>query len=363
MITSLFRGAGTVLIPDASRAFGGDAPLNSNVLTQRILLDLTGTLTIAGAAAIASLNDGSLMGAVEEVQVIDNGRPVVRMTGMELLAFNEHLRGPRPGSTRLTAFAAAAYPLREVVSVPFSWPDAIVPTEVGLRQRAPDTKLTVTIKLKSMDAEGTIVVNGVGGTATLSDVQAEVNQEAVFGNLLPVAIPEVLASQTVPINGVSANLRIPLDTPDTIRAILLYGSTANRGDVSDIITGVSLRTDQADFFGSSGKMPFRTLVDILADDAASSISSLGGFSAVAGASAGGVYALIDFQRLASGRLTQLLGKGFGTNLRFEVSAQPSGVAGATGSSVRALLYTVQRVPGITRDPVNAQGQPVRLIGS
>lgn len=346
MISSRFIPAGTYSVPDALQAYRSP-DLTSNVLTQSVVIDLRATLTTTGTAT-AQLNGGSLLGAVEEVQMIDNGEIVARFTGTELGAFTAHF-GPFRAS-RLTSFAAGATALREQVVIPmaWAWPSSVVPTETGYRQRASDTKLQVAVKFKSLDAVGSIVVGST--TAVLSGITANVTQQADFSGIAPAAIPSVLSSQVTPIPGAVSALRIPLDTPDTIRAILLYGTTGNRGDVADIISRVSLRTDQAELIGPTG-IPFATLVDAMAAGTPSVLGAFGGFSAVAGASTGGVYALIDFQRLGGGRLSQLLTKGAGTNLRFEIDASPSAVAGATGSGVRALIYALRRPAGL----VSAEG--------
>lgn len=319
--------------------------LLSNVRTQSVYVTLTGTLTLAGGPATAAVNGGSLLGAIQRIVLSDNGKDEVTLTGMELLAISA-AEGSAGRATRLTSFANGVTVLREQVRIPLAalWPLAASPIDTSYVQPDGKATLSVLVSLDSPNAVGTIVVTA--GTAVLTGVTATIEQESDVRGGLVAALPRYQARSLTPIPGSIAGLEIPIRTPHLIRGLLIYGTTANRGDVNDIITALSIRSDSREILGPN-TMPFADAVDRFVLPGAGSAAAIGGFSAVAGATPAGVYLWLDFVRLGSGRLSNVISPRIGTNLRLVVDAAPSAVAGALGSSVAVMMSLLRRdAPGL-----------------
>lgn len=340
MIKSQYTPKGSFAIPGTNRAFSPD--LLSNRATQLIALDFSATLTLGGVAATAQLDGGSLLAAVREVVLSDNGQDEVVISGMELLAINRAM-GTEGIRARISTFAAGAQVLTERIVLPLTaiFPHGISPMETPYIQRDGSARLSVAVSLKSGGDVNGIMVE-TAGTAVLSAVTCNVMQESDRTARAVIALPrmEISARQAIP--GVLNNLDIPIRTPHHIRGLIIHGTTDNRGDVGDIIQSIAMRSDSTEIIGPQ-LIPFADAVQIFgARPAGGNPGTLGGRSTVAGAEPGGVYLFLDFLRLGSGRLSNLIGPRVGANLRLVVNVAPSAVAGATGSAVAVTSLLLRR---------------------
>lgn len=333
------------LLPQVGQRVTAD--LDSNVRTQTIFLRLRATLTLAGGPATAQFWSGSLLGMISEIGLTDGGKEIMVLDGPSLKAVAIAMNAGLVPSSRITTFADGAYTLEENLHLPVSWrwPSTLNPSETPYIQPNPDLTLQVFARLSSANANGVIVTTA--GTAVLTNVTMDVTQEADRLVTVPAqAVPKV-RQITFPVTAAIQNFPMSIKSPRALRALVIQQLTSNRGDVPDIISQVSLITDQVSLIGPQ-KMPWGHFAAAVASiQGSAGVYGFGGNGATAGSVPGGVYAVLDWQRLGSGRLSNIPGPKAGTNLRFECDVAPSAVAGALNSQIRVTLFELDRVQGTT----------------
>lgn len=292
-----------------------------------LILTLAATLTITSAvSAIVGL--GSVAQIFDYIGLDMGGRDV-QIDPRFWVAISDYLSQSPRTATRVTSLSASPVNLIEQIMIPFEYLAGGNPGETRFREN--DIKLR-TRAFYQLNTNSSGLANLVtGGTAALSNIT--VNVEQYFDDdkttrpplYRPWWKPMILA---VP----SANTEayIDLDLKDLCRGITILQNTANKGMVSDIITGIGLRSSDDNFIGSGQMMT-------LSEFARAFEFRSGGN--VYAPSSGGIFH-INLQE--SGRLSHCLNPTQGKNFRLYFNCAPSGVSGATGSEIRILLHLLER---------------------
>lgn len=302
-------------------------------------LTIRGTVILAGGPATALRNAGSLWGAITSVGLVENGVDRWNVPGNFLRYISEFVAAQPQPYQRITSLADGAYNLEESVQIPFAWPIAVAPVETCFVERNPRQASYV---FAVLNPAGTQLVT-TGGTATLSNVTITVEQ--VYDDLLsiqPAFVPTARMVQQQ-ITGASTNLDFFLRTTERLRMVVVGQQTAV-GDVEDIISQLALRGDFRDLIGP-GQVNWDDLVKgINMAQQGGGLRNFG-YSTSAAQPQQDVYLGLNFQE--NGRLGNTLDPNTDVNLRLNLTAQPSVVAGATVSYVNACLLELERVPGRT----------------
>lgn len=289
--------------------------------------------TVTTTVALTSvLGLGSALQVFDQMGLDENGKDMA-MHPMFLLLISEFLRGSAATATRLTSVGTGTYNLVEQVILPFEYLYGAKPRETHFRERNPSARTRFFYNLNGTNnGLGNI---GNGGTATVTLVSVEVLQ---FFDDDPTAGDPLFKPQwrevTLPIPSSSANWKMQIDlAPDEIlRGVSIMQNTNNRSIVGDIINKVRFAGSRQDIIGRGGLVNY--------DGWARSQEFEAG---------GNVYAtpnksLVHYNFQKSGRLAQCLNSQQDAQFAFYFDAQPSSVAGATGSEIRVLLHLLKRDP-------------------
>jgi len=301
------------------------------VQSQFITLLIKGTLTIAGGAADALLNRGSILAAFKEIGFNADGEDKHLYDGRVLRFIAEMAAPSALSAKRVTSTAAAAYALEEQVRIYFAHPFAAIPRETAFMERDSETEMFVFAKMHSTPGLKLAAVSG-GVTAVLSAVTIEVAHEYdQFEKARPLFIPYV--RQIVEdVNGANTQKEIFLKTSNAIRALVLSQDTTGKGEQNDIINKVALKGDFGDIIGPN-QVAFNNLV-------------LDSEFEFGGAVVSSNRAHFGWNAQRHGRLAMLLTKAQAANLRWVLDCQPSVVAGAGTSQVRTTIVELIRDPAV-----------------
>lgn len=318
------------IIPAAGRRVS--SRLLNGVQGHAVQLDISGTLTIAGADAASIRNRGSLWAAVDEVGIVENGSDSASVWGPVLRALSEEAAPSALSSVRLTAKAQAAYSLKESARIYFAHPYALQPRETAYMERDTRQVLEAFVRLAASGGGDKIAKAGAGGTVTLSNVQVDVTHiYDGFETQHPYFIPHIIQS-VEPVAGANARLAHYIKTPNMLRSIMVSQVDSIDGEVSDVINTLRLRGDAVDWIDT---VKWANLVQGTEFD----------FGGASGWASGAAHLGINFQKF--GRLASVMNPGQDTNLRLELDVQPS----ATGSGSSSVLVTrveLWQVAGLTQ---------------
>ncbi len=315
------------------------APITTDRVSSRLInavqshyvtLTLRGTLTIAGGAATAIRNRGSIWAAVREVGISENGKDRVLVTGNVLRFMSEMAAPSALSASRVTSTAAAAYTLEESARIYFAHPFAAVPRETSFLERDSKQVLEVFMKLAGTPADGggSALVN-VGGAVTgiLSAVTCTVEHGYdATETARPYFIP-TMRQIVQPVAAATSKLETFIKTSNALRGMVVTQETTTDGEVADIINALDLRGDFGSLIGDSQAK----WADLLL---ASEFEFGGAVVSTIRAHLG-----LNFQE--HGRLSSILNPNQDNNLRFEFDCQPS-VAGAGSSQIRITLLELER---------------------
>lgn len=303
-----------------------------------VTLTARGTLTIAGGAADAIRNRGSIWAAFTEVGLEENGKDRMLLTGNVLRYIAETSAPSALSAKRATSTAAAAYTLEESVRLYFAHPFAAIPRETSFMERDVKQELNVFTRLapaSNADGGGNKLAKVSGGvTAVLSAVSVTV----IHGydkteTARPFFIPTIRQTVT-DVPGASGNLESFVRTSHALRGIILSQETTTDGEVADIVNSLTLRGDMGEFIGPQKAKWDDLLLESEYEFGGAVVSSVRAHLA------------LNFQE--HGRLASILNPNQDNNLRFEFDCQPS-VAGAGASKVRITLLELERDPSVV-DP-------------
>lgn len=302
--------------------------------TQTYFIDLvlTAAFTIAGAAAAAILNRGSLLAALKELGLEENGRDRVRANARVLRFITEASAISPLSATRLTSTAVGVTNLVETIRIYFASPWQMQPGETAFMELNTQALVQVFAQLLP-NAAAKIATAGAGGTVTLGNVTITVKQKHDrFRQDRPVFIPTI-RDYVVPVASSNEQLQSFLQTPNYL-AFLVLSQEVDNVEVDDIINKVALRGDSRDIMGPQG-VPWDDLVR-------EQEFEMGG--AVVSNKAHAMLKFADY-----GRLSNLINPSQDTNLRLEMDVQPSATVGNSG--IRVTLGEMERTPGVVSETI------------
>lgn len=328
-----FRLAGSTAIAPvaAQRTY---SQLLNKTATQYLQFNFTGRLTIAGGAADALRNRGSLLAAFDEVGLEENGKDRAIMRGNVAGVYSEEAAPSTLSALRVTSTAAAQYALKESVRVYFAHPYAANPIETSFKEH--DVQMAVQAFVTLAASGGADRLCKVSGavTAVLDQLAVTVQQgHDPQLTLAPFFIPQYRQILT-DVPGVSDALRVNLQTSNLIRSVVVSQEDSVVGEVPDIINKVTLRGDAQDWIGPKGV----SLEDLIA-------GSEFEFGGASGWSTSDAHFGLNFQRF--GRLGRVFNPNQDANLRMELDVQPSAV-GTGQSKIRVTLCELIADPQLCR---------------
>lgn len=297
--------------------------LLNKTATQFIQFNLAGRLTIAGGAATAIRNRGSLCAAFDELGLEENGKDRAIMRGNVARVYSEEAAPSALSAVRLTATAAAVYNLKESVRIYFAHPYSANPIETSWKEH--DVKSIVQAFATLAASGGADRLCQVGGavTAVLDQLSISVQQgHDPDLSVAPFFLPNYRQIVT-DVPGVNDALRINLQTSNLLRSIVVSQEDSVVGEVPDVINKVTLRGDSQDWIGPKGI----SMEDLIAGTEFD-------FGGLSGWNVGDAHYGLNFQRF--GRLTRVFNPNQDANLRLELDVQPSAVGTGT-SKVRVTL--------------------------
>lgn len=325
---TLTRNPRASITPVAGERVG--SRLVNRVQSHFISLRITGTLTIAGGAATAIRNRGSVAACFDEIGINENGTDRVLARGAALRMLAEGSAPSALTAKRVTGTAAAAYELEEVVRLYFAHPFAVNPRETAFIENDPRQVLEVFVK-QATDAAGRLVEVGGAVTAALTNLRVEVTQAYdATEKSLPEYIPTI-RQLLVDVPSANSQQVEYLKTTKLLRAVVISQETTTVGEVDDIINKVALKGDFRDIIGPSPESFDQILLDSEYD--------FGGAVVASNRS----HLLLNFQQ--HGRLSNVINPAQDANLRFEFDCAPSASAGS--SKIRITLVELERVAGLT----------------
>lgn len=319
----------STIVPVAGdRAF---SRLINAVQSHYVELVVTGILTIAGGAATAIRNRGSILAAFDEIGIDENGTDRHIMTGRVARVLSEMASARTIAPTRLTNTAAAAYNLRETIRLYFAHPFSAVPRETAFLEHDTRQLLQAFVKLAASGGADKIAKVGGAVTATLTGLKVNVThgydaQESDRPYFIPITRQLV-----IPVAGAAANLQAFIKTSNAIRAIVVSQEDTGEGEVSDIINGLAFRGDFRDLIGP-GERKWLDMVD------AQQLEFGGDMTSPA-------HVGLNFQ--THGRLAAVLNPNQDNNLRFEFDCQPS-VSGSGSSQIRVTTVELVADPALCK---------------
>jgi hypothetical protein len=328
-------------ITQAQMVVGSQAP--SNLLNSRKTLAIgllfSGTLTIAGGAAAAIVNGGSILAAFDEVGFTDNG--------VKRLQFDPRMAGALTGAlmpsarTRqlLTALGAGVTTLREMVILFFGHPYQLDPGETGYtEQDAKSTLQAYVIPNASTGASAPAIATPGPGTVVLSGVTIEVTQYFALDIAQKALLRPFVEMRDFAIAAAGAGQELTLKTERFTRGHLFMPDSVQGGvRVTDatILTALAIRSDPRFLIGEN---PI-------------TINSLNWFNDQTQGEpfAATAFTFLNYQEY--GRLARVIDPRIDKNLRALATANPSTVGGATNSRIRCAMMCLEAVAGVTADVV------------
>jgi len=314
----------------------------NNVRTAFFKARVSATVQVTVAGTLIR-NDGSVLGLFTRGGLQQGSDDQINFDLRMLRKVAEAFAYSPLASRRLSTaevVAKGTFNLFDEVVIPCSMPGTSSPSQTEFRERNPQNVLNVFFQQAPAPilTDGTIVVTNLAVTVT------QVYDQDV--NTRPVFVP-YFDTVELPINGAIANGRLDLRASDFIAALIIQQDTANLGEVADIINAYAYRGDGTDIVGPA-QVPWLHMVDGQGWQLGTGNQNryqLAGDTAAVPNFITATKSTDLYNHIKQGRLSALLAPNSIPNLRLEVNAQPSVVAGAVGSVVRVgrLMYR--------RDPV------------
>jgi len=227
--------------------------LDNRKRTDRLLITIAATLTVAGAPAGAVRNDGRLSAALSHA-VNENGEDTYGPSRAWMLRQLAESDAMAPlAATTLPASAAlpiAAYPLYEQYEIDFASRKIVGPSETAFMERDPNQYLNLdTFFTPGVNVVNTLVAPAGGSTVTLSNVTVTVEQiyADLDGAAYPIYKPRAYeALQTI--SGANPAEQINVRTQQRLRRLAIGSEatvTADGGVIitNDVITALRLIGD------------------------------------------------------------------------------------------------------------------------
>lgn len=273
-------------------------------------------------------NRGSILAAFDYLAINENGAYRWKGDARMLRYFAETVSQSALTATRASTLTASTQHLKECFRIYFAHPYQLSPRETAFLVRDPKTSLTLEHQLNgTANGVGRIIT---GGAATLQNVKVSVQQKMdEYEKERPYFIPTMRQMEFV-VTADQTQMEAPIVNSKYLRGALIQQDT-NVGEVSDIIRNFVLKGDARSIIG-----PEMVAFDQFARDRE---AEYGGAVYVPG------YAYINFQE--HGRLTHVWNPAQDNNLKFVFDCLPSATSGATISTIRVMLFELERDPGMT----------------
>lgn len=266
---------GTAVLALADGATRYPVILDNRMRTDRLIVRVRGTLTIAVAAAGAIRNGGDISVCVQHA-LNANGDDVFGVARGALMRFRSAYRsGQNIGVIRLgdglTAAQQAAvpigvYPLESVYEIAFADRSNVIPGETGFIESDPSSFVQLDNILNANGALSLVGLGGGGATAVLSAVTVQVEQVScpAAGNALPVFRPRYRELSQV-VAGANAQDTFYVKSAQRVAELIIAAETtlADGGTVysAAVLNSLRLIGDGGANIIGPGMTPFSVLVD------------------------------------------------------------------------------------------------------
>jgi hypothetical protein len=317
--------------------------LINNVTSHFVTLVARATFTIAGGAATAIRNRGSVWSIFDKVGIDADGEDIQVLPGNVLRFLSEMAAPSALTANRVTSTAAAAYTLEEAARIYFAHPFAAVPRETSFRERDKNVELRAFFETApgafggaaAVDSRLADVAGAVSGALTAPTVQVTQGYDKLE-QARPYLIPRVRQILSEDIAGANPTREFFIKTTRYLRQLIILQECATSGEVGDIINSLAIKSDSLtpDIIG-----PSRMDIDDLMLE---SEFEFGGAVVASNRS------LLGFNFQTQGMLSKLLAPYQALNLRIEASVQPS-VTGTGTSRVRIFVVELEPMAGVTED--------------
>lgn len=284
-------------------------------------------VTVAGAGV---RNNGSLLGAWDEVGMVEGGKEVVVLDARAAHHLGLFFAGSNVRSTRLAGAGVQNITARENIVLHLAHPTAAKQEESVFTERNVNNKLQVFAKYNGLAAN---IVSG--GTVALTAPQITVTQDLDEMRGTPPAVNIHIRQLNEEITAANPQKKIDLTGERFLAGILVQQDAGTVGEVSDIINSLVFRGDGNDIIGP-GKVSWADLTDFMSDQSGGAGHDL---------TWGRSWWAYNF--VNHGRMSAMLNPDELKNLRLEVDCQPTAAAGATSSNIRVIIVEYERRQGIT----------------
>lgn len=334
-LTRNLKGTATLLLADGATRY--PVILDNRMRTDRLIVRVRGTLTVAGAAAGAIRNGGDIAVCVQHA-LNANGDDVFGVARGAMLRFRSAYRaGQNTGVIRLgdgltaaqqAAVPVGAYPLESVYEINFADRMNVVPGETAFMESDPSSFLQLDNILNANGPNS--LVAPAAATVTLTGVTVQVEQVScpAAGAALPIFRPRYRELSQV-VSGANAQDTFYIKSSQRVAELMIAAETtlADGGTVYSAAVLNSLRLlgdGGANIIGPS-MTPFSVLVDSMKEVSAGDLTfenSVG--AAVPRAQLKAIY-MADFVQY--GRLKDsIVPQRMFPNFRIEANDQPDPAA-------------------------------------
>lgn len=294
-----------------------------------VMLTARAEVDVSVAPATALRNRGSVWALFDEVGIDENGRDTHVYDG-RMLRFLSEMHAPSALTATRAAVGVATYFLEESAMIWFAHPLAAAPNETTYKEA--DARQLLEVFARQVTAPNAALFDV--GPATVAITNVSITVQHIYDprtRALPLFIPR--ARQIVEaVPSASTEQPVFIKATNPIRALAVQ-QFSSAGEQNDIITALTLRSDNRDIIGPS-QMPL------------DEISLLGEYEFGGLVFSNQAHLGWNFQR--SGRVSNVINPADEVNLRFEFNAAPS----ATGadSRIRIQVIELESVQGLTVPP-------------
>lgn len=371
-LTRNLKGTAVLALADGATRF--PVILDNRMRTDRLIVRVRGTLTVAGFAAGAVRNGGDISVAVQHA-LNANGDDVFGVARGAMLRFRSAYRaGQNIGVIRLgdgltvaqqAAVPIGVYPLESVYEINFADRMNVVPGETAFMESDPSSFVQLDNILNANGALSICGAGGLGATVTLTAVTVQVEQVAcpAAGNALPIFRPRYRELSQV-VAGANAQDTFYIKSAQRVAELIIAAETtlADGATVYSqaVINSLRLIGDGGANIIGPGQTPFSVLVDSM--KAVSGGDLVLGLNSDGALDAGGLVKAMYMADFAQyGRLKDtIVPQRMFPNFRIEANDQPDGAA--TTSRIVVGLTELVRPDEENSWPVVSPELPAWLTG-
>lgn len=302
--------------------------LVADTLTDEITLDVMNDVTIAGGAASGTVLPEGTQRQVAAVRIYEAGEPIIDIGGDALYQITEReSKKALSGVNLATGDIQGPTSIRQQLRLRFATPLlGDHGFETALRPRDPKKKFQLEITWAPVLK--TVLVSAANDRVfTYANTICRVTQShdpGAFASFRPLYLPRIVRSD-VAVAAAQANLQVPIDTLQRVRAILLHQISDTVS--TDLISQFNLRDDGREYKRS---VFARTSHEKEQGDFGGATDQVG---------------YLFFNLAENQRLGNTWGPQQGAHLKFECTVTHPG----TVDLIRAYRFELVKVPGVTAE--------------